>query len=143
MKKIIIAIIALLCCGYAADAQIKVSKKSETRELYSAKTKFIKVCDTGSNIFLALASSNQFDDIFLLHLGESKKEALESLASLWEIAMNITKGENYEIETLTENFSVYKGSEKDGLRIYSSGYAGYASINASELKEIIDALRKQ
>lgn len=142
MKKILIAIVALLCCGYSADAQIKVNKKSETKEVFSSRMGFVTIKVMEGNYFLALPSSNQYDDYYIMHLGQSNEDALESVEALLEMAQTIKKGESYAVETLTKTFTITKGIGKS-IDISAKGYAGYASTSATELKGMIDALRKQ
>lgn len=135
--------VALLCCDIAAEAQIKVTKKTEINEVFSSRMGYVTICESNGNYYLSLPSSNQFDDPYIILLGQTKKEALESVVSLWQMAQDIKKGETYEIETKIEKFTIGRGMTKGTIAITASGYAGFASTSATELKGMIDALRKQ
>ena len=97
MKKIIIALIALMMIPALADAQIVVKEKKTT----PVKVATISVGWYDLYIYegiymLSLKSTNQFDDHFWLRLG-NREEAIVSLTTLIELCDTIKKDDFIEI----------------------------------------------
>ena len=142
MKKVLILIVAFLTIGMAADAQVQVKKKSTSEKIYSGRMGGISVDCMEGAYFLSICSTNQFDNHYVICLGQNAAEAVASIESFIEIAKTIKKGESYEIETLTKSFTIHKGITKNEIWFKASGYAGYASTNVYEMNKILDAFVK-
>ena len=80
MKKIFILIMTMLM-PMMAEAQIKITEKSNTQKLMTIRMGKINLF-FDNDYYLALETSNQFDDPMILPLGKDKKTAIETLENL-------------------------------------------------------------
>ena len=98
MKKIIVAIIsAMILMPTMADAQIVVKKKdSAPTKVATISMQWYDLYRHDDNYLLSMKSTNQFDDCFLLKLG-NKEEAVESLNALIDLCESLAKDDVVEI----------------------------------------------
>lgn len=81
MKKVLILIVAFLTIGMAADAQVQVKKKSTSEKIYSGRMGGISVDCMEGAYFLSICSTNQFDNHYVICLGQNAAEAVASIES--------------------------------------------------------------
>jgi hypothetical protein len=147
MKKILTFIVAVIAMATTAQAQIKIDKSTTNRPKQVATlTPYWNWlnCHDGE-YYISFKSDNQFDDIFILSLGKTRKECLESLESLQELMDNITKDDIFTIDNgYGRSFSAteYSFLGARGLTINSEGYAGRGYIYLSSIKKAIKWIEK-
>lgn len=142
MKKIIIAIIsAMILMPTMADAQIQKTGKVTTKTLASVRMGFVSLrMLEPSTYYLAMQTTNQFDDPMLLKLGENKESAVQSLNDLIDILDSLTGDATQYINNgFGKELRLWK--LMGGLYISADGYAGNANIGKSELKKFIGAIK--
>lgn len=124
-----------------ADAQITIKSKSNTKTLLSIRMGVITLeYEENDCFYLAMSTTNQFDDAIILPLGKDKREAMQTLNDLIDITTSMKKGDSITIESAYDReFRIYRRA-KNTIAIYADGYAGSASTNAAELKRILDHL---
>ena len=142
MKKIIIAVLALLSIG-VVQAQFKVEQKQSApeaiwREGFGWVSLYQQNVGNGEDYyFIACRSSNQFDDMMLIHLG-SKEKALATLAQLEKDLY--VEGEIYELsDDKGESFTL-KCGKFNYYYIYKRGYAGYGYIKMTHIPKMQSAI---
>ena len=122
-----------------AEAQIKITEKSNTQKLMTIRMGKINLF-FDNDYYLALETSNQFDDPMILPLGKDKKTAIETLENLIDIVASIKKGDAIKIESAYEReFRIYR-SAKNTISIHSDGYAGFAYTTKAELTRLLDCV---
>lgn len=122
-----------------ADAQFKVKSTYKTEHILSIRLGFIDLNYDGS-YYLAMETTNQFDDPLILPLGKSKQKAMETIESLINITTTIKKEDTITIMTLYgEEFRIYKHG-KNIISIDADYRAGYSNITKAELKRILDTI---
>ena len=80
--------------------------------------------------YLRTTTTNQFDGTFLLLLGYSEKEVVESINALYQMAVS-AKGDSFVIDAETTASVVAKGT----LYIKGKGYAGYAMLTKKQIEK--------
>lgn len=139
MKKIVILIIALMSLSSLANAQITIKGKQNTETLLSIRMGFIRLNYDGS-YYLAMSTTNQFDDAMILPLGKNKQEAMTTTQSLIDISTTIKKGDCIEVESIYgQTFRIYIFA-KNTITIQSDGYAAMSNTNKAELTRILDTI---
>lgn len=143
MKKIIIAIIsAMILMPSMAEAQIVKTGKSETITLSSVRMGYVNLKKSGDWYYLAMRTSNQFDDYMLLRLGNTKVGAIQSLNDLLSLLETLSGSECQRISNgYGEELRIYK--ELWALNFHADGYAGFAGISKQELKKFIKVIQKK
>ena len=141
MKKIIIAIIsAMILMPTMADAQIQKKSTTKTETILSLRMGYINLRLSEGTYFIAMLTTNQFDDAMLLKLGDTKESAVQSLNDLIEISSNITGQECVRIDNgYGRELRFYKGV-MGGVSINADGYAGSVNTAKSEFKKMRDKL---
>lgn len=145
MKKIFLAIVAILSVGIAA-AQVELSSAEKPSIVCSGYLGFndlVKYKAMGEDhYFLSLDSDNQFDQLYSINLGK-KKDAIDFLSKLIDI---FSPEANLKAKDSSGNpFRIF-GSTASGDRRYlikKDGYAGYAHFRLSEIKKFIKALESE
>lgn len=138
MKKIIIALIALMMIPALADAQIVVKEK---------KTTPVKVATISAGWYdlyiyegiymLSLKSTNQFDDHFWLRLG-NREEAIVSLTTLIELCDTIKKDDFIEISNgLNKTYCLGKYMKGLSISQKEPGMAGQTYILKTHLEKAL------
>lgn len=142
MKKIIIAIIsAMILMPTMADAQIQKTGTFKTKTLSSVRMGFVNLKLSGNGTYyLAMKTSNQFDDYMLLKLGENKESAIQSLNDLIDI-MDSLKGESTQYIQNGYGRELRLWKLLGALYISCDGYAGDANVGKGELKKFIKAIK--
>lgn len=139
MKKILTIILALMMMPAMADAQIKITGKRNVQTLMSIRMGMIDL-DYDGKYYLAMRTSNQFDDTMILPLGGDKQVAMQTLQDLIDIATSLKKGDSIKIESAYgREFRIYRLA-KNAVGIYADGYAGYASTSKTELTRLLDCV---
>lgn len=141
MKKIIIAIIsAMILMPTMADAQIQKTGSFKAKTLATARMGVVNLKLDGDGIYyLAMKTTNQFDDYMVLKLGENKESAIQSLNDLIDIFDSLNGdavqyiNNGYGIELRLWKFM-------GGLYISADGYAGDGNVGKGELKRFISAI---
>lgn len=144
MKKILLAIIAVLCVSNAT-AQFKVVEKQKAAEVVWSsfgghQALYAKPLSNGEYyFFLAFNTTNQFDDSLLIALGKIDK----AKATLQQLANDLYKeGEIYELaDDMGEAFTM-QCSVLNQYKITKRGYAGYAYITLGQVSKMLSCFTK-
>ena len=143
MKKIIIAIISvLILMPTMADAQIQVNKCPKVETIKSIRLGYVTLDKTEEVYFLSMISDNQFDNSYIIVLGEGKDAATQSLNSLIEISSTITKEDSFEFNDGLYDYHIFRGPFKSEVWFKADGYAGYGKTSTAELNSLLKALTK-
>ena len=141
MKKIIIAIIsAMILLPTMADAQIQVNKQTKRETIKSLRMGYVTLSKTEESYFLSMISSNQFDNAYVIFLGEGREAAVQSLNSLIEVASTITKKDTIEFNDGIKDYRIYRGMFKSEVWFKADGYAGYGKTSKAELNQLLDSI---
>ena len=147
MKKILSILIALVTFAGIADAQISIKKSDigKGKQVATLAMSWSWIYQDGDGYFLDMKSDNQYDDHFLLHLGKTKDECVESLNSLLELANTIGETDRFNIDNgAGEVFDVtqYKAIGMKGLRFHGEGYAGTSYLTPNNLNKALKWIQK-
>lgn len=139
MKRVIAIIISLvIMLPIMADAQIKKTGTYKSETISSARMGIVSLRHDKS-YYLAIRTTNQFDDAMILELGKTKESAIQSLSDLLDILENLQGKETQYIDNgYGKQFRLHK--ELNALHIHADGYAGVGGITKAELKKFIKAL---
>lgn len=142
MKKIIIAIIsAMILMPTMADAQIQKTGTLKTKTLSSVRMGVVNLkLNENGTYYLAMKTTNQFDDYMILKLGENKESAIQSLNDLLDIFDSL-KGESTQYIQNGYGRELRLWKVMGALYMSSDGYAGDANIGKGELKKFINAIK--
>lgn len=141
MKKIILAVIALLSIGMAS-AQFTVENKQSTPELVfksplggHQRLYAIQQANGEYYFFIAIATTNQFDDKLIVHLGKidkTKATLLQLINDLYSQGsvynLSDDRGEPFTLECVP--LGEYRLSKK--------GYAGNAYLSISNVRKMLE-----
>lgn len=144
MKKVLLFMIAVFSISLASaqfEVQVKV-KKPERLWQDAFSWAFLykqEQSDASDYYFIALRSSNQFDDRIILHLGGKDK----AKATIAQLANDLyKKGEIYElVDDRGEAFTM-QCEAMNYYRILKQGYAGYGSLSVGWLNKMYSALEE-
>lgn len=143
MKRLITLIIfAMMLVPAAAHAQIQVTRKDKSEKIVSLRSGYVSLSCTNNIYYLSLRSDNQFDDPYVVRLGEGKEVATSSLNSLIEIADTIGKGDHMDFSDGAREYSLMRGAFKSELWMKGEWHAGYGKTSSGELKKVLKALEK-
>jgi hypothetical protein len=140
MKKLLFIIIAALCLIQSANAQIQKTGSIKTTTIASCRMGFVNLSLSEGLFFLSIGTTNQFDNMMLLKLGDNKESAIQSLNDLVDILDSLTGDDLQRIDNgFGKEFRLYK--LLGALYINADGYAGSGNIGKSELNKFIKALK--
>jgi hypothetical protein len=124
-----------------ADAQIQKTGTFKTTTLASVRMGFVNLKLSGDGTYyLAMKTTNQFDDYMILKLGENKESAIQSLNDLVGIFDSLNgEASQYIQNGYGRELRLWK--LMGGLYLSSDGYAGDANIGKGELKKFIKAIK--
>lgn len=139
MKKIISILIALVTIAGVADAQISINKSEvdKAKQVATLSMAWSWIYQDSDGYYLVMKSDNQFDDSYWLHIGKTKDECLESLASLSEL-FDMGETERFDIDNgIGESYDVTLGRELGikKLIFHGEGYAGSGFLLASNISK--------
>ena len=141
MKKIIFILLSIICFTFNCNAQLtlKAASDKQYKKIGTIRPTYSYVFTDGETYDLVINSSNQFDKLYNISLGDNES-AIETLNLLIEIGESETTviAENNNIE-----LTIY-GKKMFGISaIYIKGktYAGECSLNVSELKRTIKIIQ--
>lgn len=141
MKKIIALAIALMALAPVMDAQIQKTDSFSTKVVTSVRTGFVKLMHS-NDYFLAMNTTNQFDDAVLIKLGNDKETAIQTLNDLIGILESLKGNDMQYIKNgYNEELCLYKIGT--ALCAKQKGNAGYANVGKGELQKFIKALEKE
>lgn len=143
MKKIILAVIAMLAIG-TASAQFGVANSSSsTYVVYPMRAgvslKYTKVGDV-NEYFFVLNTTNQYDKPITIFLGD-KAQAKASLSQLLNELFEIGKSHTL-VDSVGKPFTATctKTFGAEGYAIFRDGYAGNAFIRLKQISEMLEML---
>lgn len=139
MKKLLILIISAFCLMPLASAQIQKTASNKITTIASCRMGFVNLRLNEGMFFLSIGTTNQFDNMMLLKLGDDKESAIQSLNDLVDILESLTGEDMQGIDNgFGKEFRLYKSL--GALYIKADGYAGSGNIAKSELNKFIKAL---
>ena len=146
MKKIVFLLL-LMCCSFSiATAQIIITNKFEKTEDVATIRHAYSYLKKQHTYFLTLNSSNQFDDIFIIELGETKEECINTTQSLIQLLNELENGESVKISNRNNEYFFSKelmlGAPYYLIISADHKYAGSCNITKKELEKIIKKLDK-
>ena len=144
MKKFILLVPTLLVMfPFLGHAQLNVTNKVE---------KPIKVCHSNTILgeadlyqskdayYIYIKSTNQFDDVEMLYIGDSKQSALQTLQDLESLFSNTPKGNLVNItDHRNQKVRLYKAEKKQFFLLFEH-QAGNRCLSLANVKAFIDAL---
>lgn len=141
MKRVIYIILAMMfLLPTQATAQIKKTGtfKSETIESLRMGVVSLKVAD--GEYYISFKTTNQFDDLMILKLGETKESAIQSIQDIIDILDSLQGNETQYIDNgYGREFQLFK--VMGALYIAADGYAGNGNASKGELKKLLKALQ--
>lgn len=141
MKKISIFLLFSFVSGLLF-AQVNIQKQATTRTVVSymgTKLVEIQIGDSATQYYYQCGTTNQFDDVYLLSLGSSIEESIETLNSLKQLIETAKKGESYKINDNTSAFFSRKGL----IALISKGYAGVCYLATKTIDKFLKELEKE
>lgn len=138
MKRILAIIVVLVTFAGIANAQISIKKSEVGRPVQVAVlSPFWSWLDKIDDYyFVSMKSSNQFDDVFVMRIGKTQEECLESISSLIDLAKTIKKEDSFEIDNglgQVYNVSQYGDFGATGLLFQAEGHAGHGYLLMSNM----------
>lgn len=144
MKKIILLTTALICLfPFIGHAQLNVTDKVG---------KPVKVCHSNTMMgtaelyqsndiyYIYMKSTNQFDDVELMYIGDSKDSALQTLKDLVSLFDNTPNGDMvYITDHRKKKISLYKSFKKQ-FHVSFEYQAGIRCLGLDNVKDFIKAL---
>lgn len=139
MKKLL-AIMALLLISSGAMAQLNVtSSKENTVEKLTQELKY----DYADSVYyVALATSNQFDDYMIFKLGKGKDNSIKTIDDLISFMENGKKGDMITADNgFGKEYRIYVYDNLN-LNLASDGYAGTRILQKPRLKRWIRLIQE-
>ena len=144
MKKIILLTTALICLfPFIGHAQLTVTDKVG---------KPVKVCHSNTMMgtaelyqsndiyYIYMKSTNQFDDVEFMYIGDSKDSALLTLKDIVSLFDNTPKGDTiYITDYRKKKISLYKSFKKQ-FYVSFEYQAGIRCLSLDNVKDFIKAL---
>ena len=144
MKKFILLVMTLMCLfPFIGNAQLNVTDKFE---------KPVKVCHSNTMMgtaelyqsndiyYICMKSTNQFDDVEFMYIGDSKDSALKTLKDLVSLFDNTHKGDMvYITDHRKKKISLYKSFKKQ-FQVSFEYQAGTRCLSLDNVNAFIDAL---
>ena len=139
MKKFIIAVIALMTMFPAiGNAQLVVKDNTKIETLSSARMGIVRLDRDGDTYFMCLTTTNQYDDPFLVYIGEDKDSAVQTMKDIVSLFDSIGKKDVVTIDNAGKDCLISK--TMGTLYMSMAGYAGQANITRAELVKFLKAL---
>lgn len=141
MKKIIYIILSMMfLLPTMADAQIKKTGTFKSETIESVRMGIVSLKKAENEYYLTFKTTNQFDDLMVLKLGDSKESAIQSLQDILEILDTLQGNATQYIDNgYGREFRLYK--VMGALYISADGYAGDGNASKGELKKLLKALQ--
>jgi hypothetical protein len=128
----------------AAFAQLKIKNIAPKDTLVCSSKSMMSNAElrVSKNIyFIYVSSTNEFDDVQLLFIGNSKESALQTLTDIEELFETTENGDLIDIiDHSNKEISLYKSSPKI-FRITFENQAGIRSITIGNIRDFIVALK--
>ena len=123
-----------------ADAQIKKTGTFKSETIESVRMGIVSLKKAENEYYLTFKTTNQFDDLMVLKLGDSKESAIQSLQDILEILDTLQGNATQYIDNgYGREFRLYK--VMGALYISADGYAGDGNASKGELKKLLKALQ--
>lgn len=137
MKKFLLLLLSIIAFTFTCNAQLTIkSDKSSLERIGTIRPTYSSLYyDDEFGYHLTINSSNQFDDLYIISLGQDEI-AIETLSTLIKIG---EAEERVTVENNNKEYTIY-GKKFLGIpAIFIQGeyYAGYCSLNVSELKKAL------
>ena len=140
MKRILIALIAMMMFCLATEAQIKKTGSMKTETLVSLRMGVVTLNQSEGSYYIAMTTTNQFDDAMILKLGDTKESARQSLTDLIDILESLQGNDTEFINNgYGREFRLFK--VMGALYVAADGYAGNGNMGKSELNRMLKALK--
>ena len=138
MKKLLPILVLGALCYINANAQLSPIKKVDKIETVDAvRAKNVILNKRGNTYFIAMTSTNQFDDYGIFLLGDTKDGTLATLSDLIELCNTLSPGESIVVNNGGEETRIRIETiiGKPYLQFSMDGIAGVLSgITPKELK---------
>lgn len=139
MKRILL-IIALAILPMVCHAQLNVTRKVEKMEkLSSARLGLVSLNRQGDLFYIGLPTTNQYDDPFILYLGDGQESAMKTLEDLIGLHSTIEKGSPIVIKNGKHECTISKGVGT--LNLNQEGFAGYGELAKTELQKFLKVVK--
>lgn len=123
-----------------AEAQIKKTGTFQSETITSVRMGIVSLKVADDVYYLSFQTTNQFDDIMILKLGQTKESAIQSLQDIIDILDNLQGNATQYIDNgFGKEFRLYK--VMGALYISADGYAGSGNVSKGELKRFLKALQ--
>ena len=142
MKRIFLLLTLLVMFPLLGNAQLNVKKQtSKIETIATARAGYFSLKVQDDLYFIVTNTTNQFDDPFIILLGEGKESALQTLNDLVSLCGNIEDGSTIVIQNGEMDCTISNGL-MGGISFRMDSHAGYASTSKAELNKMIKALGK-
>lgn len=141
MKRVIYIILAMMfLLPTQAYAQIKKTGTFKSETIESVRMGIVSLKVANGEYYLSFQTTNQFDDLMVLKLGETKESAIQSLQDIIEILDGLQGNATQFIDNgYGREFRLSK--VMGALYISADGYAGNGNTSKGELKKFLKALQ--
>ena len=141
MKRVLLLIIStMLFFPTVTDAQIKKTGTFKAETIESVRMGIVSLKLADGEYYLCFTTTNQFDDLMVLKLGETKESAIQSLQDIIEILDGLQGNATQFIDNgYGREFRLSK--VMGALYISADGYAGNGNTSKGELKKFLKALQ--
>lgn len=120
------------------NAQLSVkSTKSDIEKIDSARAGLVRLMKHSDLYYITSPSSNQFDDPFIIYLGEGVESAILTTKDLISLFATLKK-DCVTIQNGKEECRIYKGMGT--IDFHQDDYAGYCTLMKMELQKFLKTL---
>ena len=141
MKRVFYIILAIMfLLPIHANAQIKKTGKFKSETIQSLRMGVVSLKVADGEYYISFKTTNQFDDLMTLKLGETKESAIQSIQDIIDILDSLHGNEIQYIDNgYGREFRLFK--IMGALYIAADGYAGNGNASKGELKKLLKALQ--
>lgn len=136
MQKFLLLLLSIIAFTFTCNAQLTIKSENSVKRIATIRSTYSSLYyDDEFGYHLTIHSSNQFDDLYIISLGQDEI-AIETLNTLIEIGET---EESVTVENNNKEYTIYGKKFLGITAIFIQGkyYAGYCSLNVSELKKAI------
>lgn len=138
MKKILI-IMALSILPMICNAQLNITDKHSKVEIESTRMGNCRLMQWDETFYIATISN--YDDTFILYLGNSTHQAIHTIEDLLNLCSTIKDQDSISIDNNGQSCRISKGTMPGLLAFNQSGLGGFAEISKMEFKKFLKALK--
>lgn len=144
---VFVSVLALSLMATPASAQLNItSGQTKVEKIGTLRSTYAFLYREGTDYFLSVRSSNQFDGPCLFFLGENASSAIQTLNDLCELCETMDDNAAINVEDAKGQKAVLvkkKMLGKPYFDISMEGQAGTSNLTLVEFKKAIDLIKKE